>query len=133
MRYLTLHEVLELHRSIITQSGGSLGVLDFGALESVLAQPRMTFGGEDLYPSAVDKALALGYSLIQNHPFVDGNKRTGHAAMEIFLVLNGFEIEASVDEQERVILGVASGEIDRTAFSAWLHAHAVAKSQSAEG
>ena len=53
--------------------------------------------------------------------------------MEIFLVLNGFEIEASVDEQERVILGVASGELDRTAFSGWLHAHAVAKSQSAEG
>ena len=128
MRYLTLREVLELHRRIIAQSGGSLGVLNFGALESALAQPRMTFGREELYPSAAEKALALGYSLIKNHPFVDGNKRTGHAAMETFLVLNGFEIEASVDEQERVILEIASGEMDRAAFSAWLHAHVVAKS-----
>ena len=128
MRYLTLHEALELHRRIIAQSGGSLGVLNLGALESALAQPRMTFGGEELYPSVAEKALALGYSLIKNHPFVDGNKRTGHAAMEIFLVLNGFEIQASVDEQERVILEVASGEMDRTVFSAWLRAHVVAKS-----
>ena len=117
MRYLTLREVLELHRRIIAQSGGSLGVLNFGALESALAQPRMTFGREELYPSAAEKALALGYSLIKNHPFVDGNKRTGHAAMETFLVLNGFEIEASVDEQERVILAIASGQMDRAAFS----------------
>ena len=88
----------------------------------------MTFGGKDLYPSVAEKALAFGYSLIKNHPFVDGNKRTGHAAMEIFLVLNGFEIRASVDEQERVILRVASGEMDRATFSVWLRAHVVAQS-----
>ena len=60
----------------------------------------------------------LGYSLISNHPFIDGNKRTGHAAIEVFLMLNGWEIRASVDEQERVILGVASGEIDSVAAAA---------------
>jgi death-on-curing protein len=98
MRYLTLGEVLELYHRIIRQSGGSQGIRDLGALESALAQPRMTFGNQELYPTVVEKASALGFSLIKNHPFVDGNKRTGHAAMETFLVLNGFEIDASVDE-----------------------------------
>jgi death-on-curing protein len=123
VRYLTLSEALELHRRVIGESGGALGVLDIGALESALAQPRMTFGGKDLYPSIVEKATALGYSLIQNHPFLDGNKRTGHAATEVFLFLNGFEIQSSVDEQEKIILQVASGEMDREAFTAWLRDH----------
>ncbi len=127
MRYLTLNEVLELHRRIIAQSGGALGVLSLSALESALAQPRMTFGAEELYPAIIEKASALGYSIIKNHPFVDGNKRTGHAAIEVFLVLNGFEIDASVDEQERVILQVASGDMDRAAFLAWLRATIVTK------
>ena len=60
------------------------------------------------------------FSLVNNHPFVDGNKRTGHAAMEVFLVLNGFEIRASVDEQEQIVLQVASGELGRDRFTAWL-------------
>jgi death-on-curing protein len=84
----------------------------------------MTFGGEDLYPALVEKAAALGHSLIANHPFVDGNKRTGHAAMEVFLMVNGFEIQASVDEQERVILQVAAGEMKREKFTEWLRGHA---------
>ena len=126
MRYLTLSEALELHRRVIGQSGGALGVLNLGALESALAQPRMTFGGKDLYPSMVEKAAALGYSLIQNHPLLDGNKRTGHAATEVFLFLNGFEIRSSVDEQEQIILRVASGEMDREAFTAWLRDHVTA-------
>ena len=83
----------------------------------------MTFSGEDLYPTAVEKAAALGYSLIKNHPFVDGNKRIGHAAMEVFLILNGYEIDASVDEQERIILQLAAGELERKAFIEWLGVH----------
>ena len=121
--YLTLVEVLSLHRQIIEQSGGALGVRDLGALESALAQPHMTFGGEDLYPMLVDKAAALGFSIIMNHPFVDGNKRTGHAAMEIFLVLNRMEINASVDKQEQVILALASGNLGRELFVEWLKQH----------
>jgi death-on-curing protein len=128
VRYLTLSEALELHDRVIAQSGGALGVLHLGALESALAQPRMTFGGKELYPSVAEKAAALGYSLIQNHPFLDGNKRTGHAAMEVFLFLNGLEITASVDEQERTILQVASGEMDRKAFTVWLRDHVTATS-----
>ncbi len=107
MRFLTLIEVLELHRRIIEKSDGASGIRDVGLLESAIAQPRMTFGGEDLYPSLLEKAAALGFSIIVNHPFVDGNKRTGHAAVETFLVLNGMEINASVDEQERVVLAIA--------------------------
>lgn len=122
MRYLTLSEILDLHRKIIGQTGGANGVLNLGSLESALAQPRMTFAGTDLYPTIAEKASALGFSLIQNHPFVDGNKRTGHAAIEVFLVLNGFEIQATVSEQERVILEVASGEMKRERFTEWLRA-----------
>ena len=123
MRYLTLAEALELHRRIIQQSGGAPGVRDLGALESAVAQPRMTFGGSDLYPGIVEKAAALGYCLIQNHPFVDGNKRVGHAAMETFLVLNRHEIAASVDEQEQVVLAVASGTLTREGLIQWLRDH----------
>jgi death-on-curing protein len=125
--YLTLSEVLEVHRQVMAQSGGAEGLMHLSALESALAQPQMTFGGEDLYPTLVDKAAAFGYALIKNHPFLDGNKRTGHAAMEVFLVLNGYEIRAAVDEQERVILQVAASEIDREEFTTWLRAHVVAK------
>jgi len=125
VRYLTLSEVLELHRRIIQRSGGSLGIRDLNAIESALAQPRMTFGGEDLYATIVEKASAVGFSLIQNHPFIDGNKRIGHAAIETFLVLNGFEISASVNEQEQIILSVASGTLERAEFLEWLRIHVV--------
>lgn len=123
IRYLTLGEILDIHHQVTQRSGGSEGVRDLGALESAIAQPRMTFGGEDLYPTIVDKASSLGFSIVMNHPFVDGNKRTGHAAMEIFLVLNALEINASTDEQETMILNLASGALDRDIFTSWLHAN----------
>lgn len=123
MRYLTLHEVLAIYRRVMQQSGGAVGISNLDGLESALAQPYMTFGGLELYPTIVEKAAALGFSLIRNHPFIDGNKRIGHTAMEVFLVLNGFEIHASVDEQEELIFQVASGKVDREAFTEWLRAH----------
>jgi len=123
MRYLTLDEVLELHRRVIAQSGGGSGVRDLNVLDSALAQPRMTFGGKELYPTLPQKAAALGLSLVMNHPFIDGNKRIGHAAMETFLLLNGHEIAASTDEQERVILSLAAGRLGRDEFLAWIRAH----------
>ncbi len=120
MRYLTLAEVLDLHRFVIEQTGGAEPVMDLRALESAIAQPRATFEGRDLYPSLSDKAAALGHSLIQNHPFLDGNKRVGHAAMATFLLLNGYEIRSSVEESERLILDVASGRVTREQLAAWL-------------
>ena len=125
MRYLTLAEVLELHRRIIEQAGGSPVVRDLGGLISAVAQPRMAFEGHDLLPTAADKAAALCFSIIVNHPFVDGNKRTGHAAMETFLILNGYQVIASVDDTEQVILDVASGRIDRERLAAWLRTRIV--------
>ena len=82
-----------------------------------------------MYPDLASKAAALGHSLIQNHPFIDGNKRIGHGAMEVFLLLNGHEIEAPVDEQESIIIGVASGKISRIQLSEWLHKHLVVRHQ----
>jgi death-on-curing protein len=120
MQHLTLGEVVELHRRLLEQSGGASGIRDMGLLHSALAQPLATFDGTDLHPTLIDKAAALGFALIANHPFVDGNKRVGHAALEVMLVLNGFEIQASVDEQERVVLDVASGVFDREGLARWL-------------
>jgi death on curing protein len=120
IRYLTLIEVLELHRKILEQSGGALGIRDMGLLESAIAQPRMMFDGEELYPGLLEKAAVLGFLIIMNYPFLDGNKRTGHASMETFLVLNRFEINASVDEQERVVLAIASGKLEREVLVEWL-------------
>lgn len=124
-RYLSLAEVLRLHGRIIAETGGSDGLRDLGLLESALAQPRQTFGGQDLYPSLVDKAAAAGFSLINNHPFVDGNKRIGHAVVEAMLMLNGFELSAGVDETEAEILAVAAGQRSREEFRAWIEAHMV--------
>jgi death-on-curing protein len=125
MCFLTLDEVMELHRIAVEQSGGSPGLGDQGLLESAVAQPEMTFDGQELYPTLADKAAALGYSLVKNHPFVDGNKRVGHAAMETFLVLNGHEIAADVEEQEQVILGIAAGRISREGFTSWVRSRLI--------
>lgn len=76
-----------------------------------------------MYPTLVEKAAALAFSLIRNHAFVDGNKRIGHAAMEAFLMLNGHEIAAGLDEQEEVILSLAAGKIDREQFTEWVRGH----------
>ena len=125
MRYLTLGEVVELHRRVVAQTGGATSVRDLGALESAVAQPRMTAGGTEAYPTLAAKAAALGFSLIRNHPFVDGNKRVGHATMATFLFLNGFELQASVEDAERTILAIAKSEIDREALVQWVEGHLV--------
>lgn len=127
MHYLTLEQVIDLHRLVIAQTGGSTGLRDLNALESAIAQPMMTFDGVDLYPTLAAKAGALAHSLIQNHPFIDGNKRIGHAAMEVFLVMNGAEIDATIDEQEMVFLGVATGRLSRTELIGWIEQHLAAR------
>lgn len=130
MRYLTLREVLELYYQIMKRTGGSTGVQNLGALESAVAQPRMSFDGEELYPTLIEKASALGFTLIMNHPFLDGNKRVGHAAKETFLLLNGHEIDATMEDQEQVILQVASGALGRKEFTDWLGRYVVERRQS---
>lgn len=124
MRYLSLSEILELHERIVSSSGGSHGIRDIKSLESSINQPRQTFEQNDLYPNTVSKAAALCFFLVKNHAFIDGNKRIGHAAMETFLILNGYEITAGVDEQEQIMLELASGNITLQNFTTWLNNNA---------
>ena len=123
MRYLTLGEVVALYQAILESSGGASGIRDLGALESALAQPRASFDGVDLHTSLHAKAAALGFSLALNHPFLDGNKRVAHAAMEAFLMLNGSQIVAPIDEQERLMLDLAAGNVTREQLTEWLERH----------
>ena len=123
MRYLSLIEILALHKAIVGSSGGAAGIRDLGALQSAITQPRLTFGDTDLYPDLVTKATALCFSLVMNHPFVDGNKRIGHAAMETMFMLNGFEIVADTNEQEPLMLDLAAGLVTREELVIWLGNH----------
>ncbi len=122
---LTLEQVKIIHSEIVKATGGSDGLRDSGILESALAQPQMTFGGQELYPTLAEKAAALGFSLIQNHPFVDGNKRIGWVATKTVLRLNRFDLPTKVDEAERVVLAVAAGEMSREAWTQWVQQHIV--------
>jgi death-on-curing protein len=125
IEYLSLEEVYWLHHQALAEKGGDAGVRYPEAVESAVAQPQMTFGGEDLYPTLADKAATLSFSLIKNHAFVDGNKRVGHAAMETFLVTNGYELAAGDDEQERVIFALADNRMEREEFTEWVVAHVI--------
>ena len=120
---LTKQQVILLHRDVIAQSGGSPEIRDEGLLESALNAPFQTFAGIELYPTIIDKAAQLGYSLIKNHAFVDGNKRIGTHVMLIFLMLNGIDVDYEDEELTRLILGVAAGEISSEQLLAWLQAH----------
>ncbi len=125
MRHLTLEEVLTLQQEAIRRYGGIEGVRDLGLVESAVAQPQMTFFGTDLYPSLEEKAAAIGFSLISNHGFLDGNKRVGLAALDTLLRLNGYKLSAPLDDAEATILQVATGSISRETFTQWVIAHAV--------
>ena len=125
MEYLVLKDILYIYARVMKQSGGPLGVRDHGAIESSLAQPQASFGGNELYPTIAEKASALGYSLCMNHPFVDGNKRVSHATMVAFLRRNGHRLVANVDEQEQLVLKLASGKLKREELTAWLEHHIV--------
>jgi death-on-curing protein len=118
--YLSVEQVLAFHRLLVEQQpGGIAAVRDRGSLESALARPAMTFDGEDLYPDAPSKAAALMHLLVLNHPFVDGNKRIGVAAAELFLERNGCVIEASDRELEAVTVAAAEGTIGVEALAIW--------------
>ena len=123
MKTLSKHQVLLLHSSLIQAFGGSDGVRDEGLLESALAAPFQTFGGEPVYPSIQGKAAQLGFGLIRNHPFMDGNKRIGAHVMLVFLELNGIALHYEQQELIDIILSVASGEIDRKGLLQWILEH----------
>ncbi|MBQ3664137.1 MAG: type II toxin-antitoxin system death-on-curing family toxin [Clostridia bacterium] len=113
-------KVLLLHQLITEETGGDNGVRDFGLLDSALESVYQTFDGAELYPSKEEKGARLGYALISNHAFVDGNKRIGMYVMLAFLQVNGVPIHPTNEEVARVGLAVASGEMDDQDLLAWV-------------
>ena len=117
--YLSVEQVLHLHEIQIEHFGGAGGLRDRASLESAIARPAATFGGDDLYADLPSKAAALMHSLVMNHPFVDGNKRVGAMAAELFLEINNRRFLASDDDIERMTFGVARGEVDAERLAIW--------------
>ena len=118
-RYLTPQEVLFIHARLIATTGGEHGIRDLGLLESAVARPQATFDGADLYPELFLKTAALMESLSQNHPFVDGNKRTAITAAAMFLQLNGFRLQITNAEMERFTMMVVGERPSLESITAW--------------
>jgi death-on-curing protein len=121
MRYLSPEHVLFIHARLIAETGGEHGIRDLGLLLSAVARPGGTFDGDELYPDLYRKAAALMESLINNHPFVDGNKRTGIASAAMFLRINGYRLTASSEEVESFVLSIARGEGSVEIIAEWLN------------
>ncbi len=123
MKYLTPIQVLFLHSRVIDETSGTHGVNDPAVLLSALARPQSGFAGQELYPDLYSKTAALLESLIRNHPFVDGNKRTGIAAAGLFLEQNGQRLQAGQSELEALALDVAAARLDLAGIAAWFQSH----------
>ena len=125
MKELTKDQIILLHKQLIGQTGGSKGIRDEGLLEAAVLSPFQTFDGKELYPTVAEKAACLGYGLIKNHAFIDGNKRIGAHAMLVFLSVNGVETEYTQKELSDIILQIASGENDCSDLLQWINTHIV--------
>ena len=120
MKVLSKRQILMLHSMLIAQSGGLDGLRDEGLLESAINTPLQTFAGQELYPTVLEKAARLGYGLIHNHPFLDGNKRIGTHAMLVFLDINNIALSYTDEDLIAAILRVASGDMDESELLEWL-------------
>lgn len=117
---ITLSVVQSLHRILIKEFSGGAGVRDMGALQAAIARPYMTFEQTDLYPTAIDKASAILESILINHPFIDGNKRTGYALMRLILLKAGLDIYADQNEKYAMVIAVSKGEFRFEEIKQWL-------------
>jgi death-on-curing protein len=120
---ISTKEVQELHKILIDRFGGLHSTRDINALESALSRPYHTFDNAELYPSIIEKAAALIESILNNHPFVDGNKRTGYALLRLFLLNNGLDLDASQNEKYEFVIAIASGKIRYDEIVNWLETH----------
>jgi death-on-curing protein len=118
--FLDSVSILRIHERQIQRFGGTLGIRDQGLLESALAQPQVTFGGQLLHASISDQAAAYLYHLALNHPFLDGNKRTAFAAMDTFLRVNGYRLNLTNDDAYELVLRVVQGDLNKEALSEYL-------------
>ena len=123
MKILSKRQILILHEHLISETGRQSGLRDEGLLESALAAPFAAFGSEELYPTLVQKAARLGYGLVRNHAFVDGNKRIAAHAMLTFLALNGVEPRYTQQELSDIFLKLAAGEAEYEDLLAWINEH----------
>ncbi|MFC2615752.1 MAG: type II toxin-antitoxin system death-on-curing family toxin [Treponema sp.] len=123
MIFFEYEQVVKIHRSLIEKTGGMDGIRDAQLLDSALKTPFQTFGGNNLYPDILDKASQLCYSLIENHPFVDGNKRIGVHLMLLFLKLNNIEVNYSQQELVDFGLDIASGKMSKNDIKGWIIEH----------
>jgi len=122
---ISLEQALQIHIIAIENFGGANGVRDLGGLESALARPFQTFGKTDLYPTPFEKAAAIGESIIMNHPFIDGNKRTGYLLMEALLRYGGFRIIANDLELYNFVISVSTGNMSFDMIAKWLKENSV--------
>ena len=120
---LTKKQLLLLHEELMTETGGAAGIRDEGLLDSALAAPFQSFEGHTPYPSLQQKAARLGYGLVKDHPFVDGNKRIGAHAMLVFLALNGVVLDYTQEELADAFLNLAAGKIGFDELLQWVLAH----------
>lgn len=125
MIILSKEQILMLHSQLISETGGIGGIRDIALLESAINIPFQSFGDKDVYPSIQQKAARLGFGLVKNHAFVDGNKRIGAHAMLVFLALNQIELEYTQKELSDIILEIASGEKEFDDLCKWVIAHQV--------
>jgi len=124
-RFLEFDHVVRIHLSVIERYGGSHGVRDAGLLQSAIATPQASFGDQRLHGDLFEMAAAYLFHIVQNHPFIDGNKRTGAASAIVFLAMNEVEIEADEDGLVELTLGVASGNIDKPEIAEFFRGHAL--------
>ena len=125
MIFLTKEQILLLHSDLVAQTGGTDGVRDEGLLDSALGAPFQNFGGVDAYPSLQQKGARLGYGIIKNHPFLDGNKRIGVHAMLVFLELNHIELCYTQQELSDMVLAIASGAMTFEQMAQWVMDHQI--------
>lgn len=123
MIILSKKQILMLHSQLIEETGGTDGIRDEGLLDSALAAPFQSFGDIDIYPSIQQKAARLGYELVKNHAFVDGNKRIGAHAMLVFLVLNKIDLDYTQDDLSDAFLKVAAGAMTQAGLLEWIVCH----------
>lgn len=124
MRHISLDDVIFIHDDMIRTYGGSLGVRDFRLLESAVFRGQASFGGKDLYPTIFDKAAAMLHSILFNHPFVDGNKRTAIGSAAAFLAKNAWSLNVTLEELVAFPLAVEKTRPDIETIAAWLKEHA---------
>ncbi len=125
MIVLNKNQIVKLHEHLITETGGSQGVRDEGLLDSAVNAPFQRFDNIELFPTVQQKAARLGYGIIKNHPFTDGNKRTGTHSMLIMLELNGIEMSYTQEELYSIILKIAGGKSELKELTDWILNHQI--------